>query len=135
MATLTSSLALSSSAADIFSDAISVTLADTASITDNVSMRKHKITGTDTGNAIKILEADDFARSIVIVKNLGVTGAAAAGDFVQLIVGSTTDSDVNNMGRLDATEMFMSPLNANQDIYAYATRANTVIEVFIFELS
>ena len=133
MASLTTTLSLSSAAGQVSSDALSFSVSDTATVTAptiNVS----KITATTTGNESIILPSKDATR-YVYIKHLGLNSAGGSSGADQIKV-KTGDADSTEIMRISKDEFAFFPhhgggagliqleatANTVQVEYAYFTR-------------
>lgn len=132
MASLTATLSLSSAAGQVSSDALSFSVADTATVTAptiNVS----KITATTTGNESIILPSKDVTR-YVYIKHLGLNSAGGSSGADQIKVETADGTEIM---RISKDEFAFFPHHAGgagliqleatantvQVEYAYFTRA------------
>ena len=132
MASLTTTLSLSSAAGQVSSDALSFSVSDTASVTAptiNVS----KITATTTGNESIILPSKDVTR-YVYIKHLGLNSAGGSSGADQIKVETADGTEIM---RISKDEFAFFPHHAGgagliqleatantvQVEYAYFTRA------------
>ena len=132
MASLTTTLSLSSAAGQVSSDALSFSVSDTASVTAptiNIS----KITATTTANESIILPSKDVTR-YVYIKHLGLNSAGGSSGADQIKVETADGTEIM---RISKDEFAFFPHHAGgagliqleatantvQVEYAYFTRA------------
>ena len=121
MATLTTTLTLSSDADDILTDALSVSVNDSLTVTNPVEFSKKSIA---TGSAQSVI-ASNSAFSYVYLKVVSSTNSAA---WVQVVLGG--DAKL----KMRVGEFAFFPLYSSQAITAEAQTAACVMEYGAFSV-
>ena len=121
MATLTAKLTLSSSNAT--SDSLNLSASDTLTFSNDVVQKRFATSTT----AAKFLEADDYGKCYVYLKNLSATAA----EKIYIRTGAT---DSANIHELAAGEFIFFSWAGDEDLNYDADSGTPVLEMLLFEV-
>lgn len=128
MGTITSTISIVS--ADLITDAISLSVADSATASHTTGIARMPITSTSKGTAsgqVVLYTASDFAATAYLyIKNAGTT----ATEYVNVYVDTATDDP--DLLKLDAGEWAFLPLNADATLSAYTSNSGTLVEWMVY---
>jgi hypothetical protein len=130
MATVSTTISLSSAAGDLTSNAL--TLSDSVAITagNTTGLARRPITSTAKATAsgqVTIYTADDFAAiAYIYIKNTDAT----ATDYIYVYDDTTTGDPV--ILKLAGGDWAFLPTIADKTLKAYATTSGTIIESMVF---
>jgi len=121
MATLTAKLTLTSSTAT--SDTLNLSVTDTLTFSNDVIQKR--LATSDT--ATKFLEADDYGKCYVYLKNLSTD----ASEIIYIRTGATSDANIHSLG---AEEFIFFSWSGDEDLNYDAASGTPVLEMLLFEV-
>jgi hypothetical protein len=121
MGTLQATLSLSSS--DATSDSLSLSVTDNLVFSKDV-IQKRLVTST---TATKFLEADDYGKCYVYLKNLSTTAA----EIIHIRTGATGSANIHDIG---AEEFIFFSWSGDEDLNYDAASGTPVLEMYVFEV-
>lgn len=130
MATVSTTISLSSAAGDLTSNAL--TLSDSVAITagNTTGLARRPITSTAKGTAsgqVTLYTASDFSSiAYLYVKNTDTTST----DYIYIYDGTTSGNPI--ILKLAGGDWAFLPLHADMTLKAYATTDPTIVEFMVF---
>ena len=121
MATLTAKLTLSSTNAT--SDTLNLSVTDTLVFAKDV-LQKRMLTST---TAAQFLEADDYGKCYVYLKNLSTTAA----EIIHIRTGATGSANIHDIG---SEEFIFFSWSGDEDLCHDAASGTPVLEIMLFEV-
>ena len=121
MGLLTARLTLNSRNAT--TDALNLVVGDELLFSKDV-IQKRIVTST---TAAKFLEADDYGKCYVYLRNLSTT----AGEIIHIRTGATSSANIHDMG---PEEFIFFSWSGDEDLNYDAAAGNPVLEMYLFEV-